>query len=142
MPLKLFFDFLKRRLNIFIFFSMVFVSTVLLPLCNNSRDFFIFSPWNMFAFGSPNQCADITWDGGKTFLFRDHRKDAAAAGINIHTLFYLMNSSNIELLRKDYLLKMKLLCRCENVEYFVLRSNYFDHFFANKNSDVIRRFSL
>lgn len=142
MSLKLFFNLLKQRLNIFIFFSMVFVSVVLLPVYNNSKDFFIFSPWNMFAFVSTSQCVDITWDGGKSYLFRDHRKDAASAGININTLFYLMNASKVELIRKDHLHKIKSFCRCENVEYFVLRTNYFDHFFVHTNSNVLSRFSL
>lgn len=139
MYLKPVFKFFLKNLPICLFFNMVFVSAALLPLANNSQDFYFFSSWNMFAFGSKKPCFDITWDGGKTFLFRDHRQKATAAGINIHALFFLVQTQNITKINSAYLSKLQQYCLCNSLEMTTLDSSLYNHFVLKKVSDITHR---
>ena len=139
MYLKLFFKFFQKNLHISLFFIMVFISVAMLPNINKSQDFFLFSTWNMFAFGPTRPCIDITWDGGKTFLFRDHRQKATAAGINIHALFFLTNNQNKAKTNSEYLSKLRAYCNCSSVEITILNSSLYDHFVLKKQSDITHR---
>lgn len=124
------------------FFIMVLISTVILPLANDSEDFYFFSSWNMFAFGSEKPCVDITWDNGKTFLFKDHRQKILASGVNVHALFYLTNTLDTAKIQDDYLRKIKSYCGCETVELVTLNSSLFDHFVLKKEASILRRMPL
>lgn len=139
MYLKPIFKFFQRNLKIFLFFIMVLVSVILLPAFNKSQDFYLFSTWNMFAFDSKKPCVDITWDGGKTFLFRDHRQKASASGINIHSLFFLVTTQNIAKINSTYLSKLQQYCNCSSLEITILDSSLYDHFILKKQSNITHR---
>lgn len=126
----------------FLFFTMVLISTLLLPALNNSKDFLLFTTWNMFSFNSQKKSVDITWDNGKSFLFRDHRVRASQQGINMHALFYLLNSNKQDKIRTSYLEKLRRYCLCEKIDIYFLQSDFFEHFILNKEPVALKKFML
>ena len=49
--------------------------------------FLLFSKWNRMSFIPKQFIYDMTWDEGKTFLLRDHVREAQQAGLDVRWLF-------------------------------------------------------
>lgn len=113
-------------------FVFLLFSQVLVPQLNDGKDIFVFSSWSLFSKGPSKSVRDLTWDGGKTFLFRDHRTDATNSRINLTTLKYLLDSSSLQTLKKDFCRPLLDLSGSAPVEIVTLKNSWAEHMFSNK----------
>ena len=79
---------------------------------------------------------DITWDEGQSFLFRDHRKRAISAGINLNILFYLLGKADENRIKKDFYSELTDLCQCQNLEIFKLKGSLAEHIIYKKQLKI------
>ncbi len=121
--------FSERRLIILVCFSFLTISHVAIPYLNNGKDFFIFSSWRLFSSGPRESISDISWDEGQSFLYRDHRKEAKRIGINIHTLFYLLNTQKSARLQRDYCYALRTLSKGGPLKIYNMKGPLADHIF-------------
>lgn len=124
-----------------IIFLLLYLSIlhIFLPQFNDRKDFFIFSSWRLFSYGAETEIYDLSWDGGKTFLFRDLRKKAKVEGVDVKLLFYFVTKKNIKAIRTHKaLLKWGGAARghCD-LFLFELKGSRYEHFFLKKRLDVI-----
>jgi hypothetical protein len=89
-----------------------------------------------------SEVTDITWDNGKTFLFRDHRLQASAANIDIFSLFHALLRTDKGVVRATFKEKLQAFCRCDSL-YMVRQSNSFQaHIVQKKNGPELWREAL
>jgi hypothetical protein len=112
---------------------------VFLPSVLHVGNFFVFSKWNLFAEGPYREIYDLTWDGGETFLLRDHRSQLPA---NRSRLFYYLMSNRVDGIRKRFLPRLQKMCKCDSIEYVTLESSLYDFYILKKPAVITSRTSL
>jgi hypothetical protein len=118
------------------------ISHLILPAWNRSNDFLFFKSWRMYSGKKINEVTDITWDDGKTFLFRDHRLQASAANIDIYSMFHALLKNEKEVLRTIFKEKLKVFCRCDSL-YIVRQNNSIQtHIIQKKDGPELWREAL
>ena len=117
------------------------ISHVLLPIVNK-KDFLFFFRWHLFSSMPAESIYDITWDGGKTFLLRDHRQKAKKTGIDLHTLLPLLLRSNTERLKNDFYQTLLDFCNCKNLNIFKLKGSLSEHILYEKQLKVLEQRKL
>lgn len=127
----------KKALALFLM-GYVLLAHVLLPKLNHSEDFLFFGLWNMFSAPPVNRVVDITWDNGQTFLIRDHRDRAREFGIRTHPLFYLLHSNDLQKIRNLYKEKIQKFCKCDSVQYVVMKNSYYNHLLKKERGEILR----
>lgn len=120
----------SRRVYVVFFLGLVLISHLMLPILNDGKDWYLFSTWKLYAISKPP--IDISWDDGRTFLFRDHRVAARAAGINIYSLFFHLDPKNVNLIRDKYKSQILKLCNCEDLKLIQFKGTLFDHIVGKK----------
>lgn len=132
----------ERLLLIVVLLIYISISHFFLPVFKKD-DFLFFFQWNMFSFMPMTKVRDITWDEGKTFFFRDYRWEAMSAGINIHTLFYLLNSSHgINTIQKYFYPELMKFCKCQNLKLVELEGSLSEHIIYTKPLKIKRQDNL
>jgi hypothetical protein len=114
--------------------GFISVSHIFLPLFSEGRDFFVFTTWSLFSGPVKSQVYDITWEAGSQRLIRDHWQEARSLGVNIHTLFYLLNNQNIERIQRDYCAPLKLLSNGHELYFETIPTSLTNYLF---NKSVI-----
>ncbi len=127
---------MPKKMLALVFIGFVLISHVILPVFNRSEDFLLLSAWNMFSYPMA-EVKDLSWDQGKTFLFRDHRTKAKEFGVRLHPLFYLLNQKNTEKIRDLHKERLKDFCQCDSIDFVVLKSDYYSHIIKKQNAEVI-----
>jgi hypothetical protein len=130
-----------KVVGIVFFVSMILISHYILPSFNSSKDWFLFTPWNMFTSIERATTLDISCDEGKTFVFRDMQTALNSAGVRTRALFYFINrSSLLEDLKasrtSELIDQLKILNRvCENrqIQIFEINLSLFDHIILKRN---------
>ncbi len=128
MDLKL----IKRIQVIYVLFTLL-MSFIIAPNFGKDKNFFVFFHWGLFSEQPRKSVYDITWDGGRSFLFRDHREKARDIGVNMLVFFYLTNSGKIQRGKKDYLRKLKKLGPCEKLLFVEIEGPLYRHIFSDGN---------
>ena len=130
----------KQRISQFfipiILVVYISISHVFLPLFKKD-DFLLFFQWNMYSSMPAESVRDITWDEGKTFLFRDHRKAAKKAGIKLIPLLYLLLYSNAETLKNNFHKTLLDFCNCKNLNVFKLKGSLSEHVLYKRQLKVL-----
>ncbi|HAG92098.1 MAG TPA: hypothetical protein DCL41_09510 [Bdellovibrionales bacterium] len=124
-----------------IIFCYVFVAQVVLPQFNHGKDFGFVSTWRLFGLKRKDICYDITWDGGKSYLFRDHREEARRV-VNIHSLFFLVNRGLVSEIRKKYLHSLSQFGGCKDMELYQFDGPLHAHYLDGKNLKVLEKIEL
>ena len=96
----------------------------------------------MYSYMPKKYVRDITWDNGKSFLFRDHRRKAKKLGINIHELFYILNRSNYKRVRKYFYPQLTKLCQCNHINLVKLKGSLAEHIFYKKQLEITKQNKL
>lgn len=110
----------------FVFFNLI-MSHFVLPTYNNNKDFLFFSTWRLFSGGAREEIVDITWDGGLTYFFRDHRLMHWFSGMDKLTLLHLLQTYDFDRIRNDFLPILEDRCQCHQVEIHVLKGSFYNH---------------
>lgn len=119
------------------FFCLVIISHIVLPTFNNGKDWFLFSTWALFV--TPPAPVDISWNQGQTFLFRDHQAPAKNAGIDIHSLFFLVKSHNLKMIEELYKTDILKICHCNDLEFVELQGTLYEHIILKKHLTITKR---
>lgn len=117
---------MKKWLAVY-FVSLVIISHVILPVLQ-SKGFLVFSMWRLFVGGHKPYVFDLTWDQGRTHLFRDYKDQIKQHQINQKTLFYLVQNERLNDVRDLFSSKIHEICQCETVQVVKLQSNLFNYF--------------
>ena len=130
------------RFLLLILFFYICVSHIFLPL-SKKKDFLFFYQWALFNCLPMERVYDITWDEGKTFLFRDYSQKVKNTGINIHTLFYLLASEKgIAAINQYFYSDLASFCKCQNIKLFELKGSLSDHIIYKKQLEVQKQTAL
>ncbi len=122
-------SFLFSRFSIWIILLVyISISHIALPMAGKGNFLFFFT-WDLFSFMPSNKrTVDITWDNGKTFLFRDHRKTAKRAGIQLHRLYSLRRKQNTKAINHFFRARLIDLCQCQTVYLVKLKGTLAQHY--------------
>ena len=132
------------RTKTLLFITILYVSTshIILPYLNDSNDFFFFALWNMYTPPPKKINFDISWNNNNVFLFRDRRLFAKTMGVDVHTLFYLLqkdNTSKVKSLFKEELLR---LCNCESIYIVGFEGSLFNHIIKKEQPQILSEEAL
>ncbi len=131
--------FIRRILIIYVSLTLS-MSFLVIPFFGHNGDIFIFSDWKLFANPPQKSFYDITWDGGKSFLFRDHdRKEARIKEIDIHFLFHSVQKKKI---KEDHLEILKQLGPCENLRLVKFKGPLYKHLLFNEKLERVKETGL
>ncbi len=128
-----------RRAVIFFLIIYIGISQLILPAFK-VNDFLFFSRWSMFG-ATKYRVYDLTWDGGQTYLFRDHRAEYMSLNKNLRILFHRAKKNDIAWLRKN-LSVLYVMCRCKKINLVQLDSTYREHILLRKPANTIQTISL
>ena len=135
-------DFLNHSVLLVILLIYISISHVFLPTFHRD-DFLFFSKWNRMWVEPKKFTYDITWDEGKTFLFREYRQQAQHEGINIRWLFYIVGGYlPREEIKKHFYSKLMDFCKCQKLEIFKLQGSLSDHIIYKKLLKTVTKESL
>lgn len=113
-------------------------SLILLPAFNK-KSFLFFDTWNIFSFMPKQMVYDITWDKGKTFLFKDHKEARYRVG-TMYLLYFILKSFHKESERdffyKTYYHKLVRYCRCRELYLVLLKGSWTDHIIHKKSLPI------
>lgn len=132
----------QKSAPILVFVVCVAISHLALPLANSNRDFLFFTPWNMFSEPAREYIYDISFGGGRSFLFRDHRDEIKKSSINQVTLYSLLWSEDVSRIQRDFGGKIKELCQCEKIELVQIKSSIHDHIVKKAAPEIVKRWNL
>ena len=128
---------INKYLLVFVLSFYIAAGHIFLPLFGK-RDFFFLFRWDLYTLMPPNFVYDVTWDQGKTFLLRDHRKK-----INRLYIFrYLVITRNLDRIKKDYKDQLLKLCQCEVIHFVSLKGFLMDHLIYKKPLEVVELIEL
>jgi hypothetical protein len=144
--LKFKFKFKKNWAPYLIFIIMLFISHVLLPKYNDTKDWFFFSAWKLYSSSDHKRTYDLSWDQGKTFFFRDHRDLAWKSGIDVRKAFVFFNryvgaqgGHNKEVLKVQLEMQLdnlKNFCKCNKFYLYQIGISRFDHIILKKEAAI------
>ena len=123
----------------------VVVSHVAIPLFDSFKknNFLFFYDWNIFSSGPEKEVIDLTWDNGKTFFLLDHLPRAdRSIRVDFFTFYYYLDTKNMDVLRKDYIPKIKELCQCQKIEYIRFKSSYWQHYNRKEGREIVEKITL
>ena len=132
---------ISRYFILIVLVVYISISHIFLPLIKKD-DFLLFFQWNMFSGMPAESIYDITWDEGKTFLLRDHRKAAKKADIKLIPLLYLLLYSNTETLKNNFHQTLLNFCNCKNLDVFKLKGSLSEHILYKKQLKVLEQRKL
>ena len=135
-PLKKYFSWVSYRFSLFdILLIYISISHIFLPAFHR-QDFLFFSKWNRMFFAPRKVIHDITWDEGKTFLFRDYLREAQEAGIDMRWLFHVVDFLHREDNKRHFYSKLIYFCECQKLEIFTLQGSLSDHIIYKKQLKI------
>lgn len=133
--------FQSRFLLALILFIYICVSHIFLPLAGK-KDFLFFFTWSLFDDLPPEEVYDISWDEGRTFLFRDYKAELSRMEIDTNRLFYMLKPKKKHLLIRYFYPQLARLCECKNLKLFELKGSLSDHIIYKKKLEVQKQISL
>ncbi len=131
---------LRQILISVILMVYISISHIILPAFNKSH-FLFFSDWVLFSFTPLESVYDISWDGGKSFLLRDHRQkipfsfqnqDSFKGNKFINSVLF----NDYKTLKEKFVLDIKTKCQCENLQFFKLKGSIADHIIYKKQLEI------
>lgn len=123
-------------------FVFLFFSQVLIPGFNGGRDIFLLSSWSLFSHRPTERIHELTWDGGQSFLFRDYRTEATVSKINLTTLKHLLDSWELETLKKHFCPSLLSLSGGSPVGIVSLKGTWAKHIFSNDEPQPLELWEL
>lgn len=117
------------------------ISFLIIPLLNDGKDLFIFSSWKLFSLEEKRYISDISWDNGKTFLFRDERDFLIKNRIDQRTLFNLVLKNNMIEIRNQFS-ETVVKRHSSPPKLFIFRGNIFSHIILKEKLVEIDRMSF
>ena len=87
----------------------------------------------MYSFRGEIKTYDVYFPEQQTFLFRDQGSIARRSGLNIHTIFYALNSLSTEDFAKQYSVQLKEFCKCTDVHKAELQGSLYEHYVQKKD---------
>ena len=119
------------------------ISHIFLPVFKTHRHSgLFFAKWNMFSFPPLKAVNDITWDGGQSFFFRDHRKKAVSSGVSVWRIFYLFYISKTIEMPKSVREQITAFCKCRSFDIVLLKGSLSDHIIYKKQLKTLKRKTL
>ena len=134
-------DWNPRFFVIVILLFYILNSLILLPAFNKTR-FLVFDTWNIFSFMPNKTVYDITWDKGKTFLFKDHKEARYRVG-TIYMLYLISRSfqgkeSARKRLYKVHYPKIIKYCQCQELYLVLFKGSWTDYIIHKKSLPIQR----
>jgi hypothetical protein len=128
----------ESKIGKIFFFGSVLISQLIIPIFNQNSNWLIFSKWTMLANIPEQQSADISWDGGRSFVFRD--KYAQMSGnVDLVALYNLVQRGDLEKVRKFHLKDIQTYCGCDGIEVYKLSLDPYDHLSRQSPFNIIAR---
>ena len=130
----------NRLLLYVILIIYISISHIFLPAFKTRRHFSLFfARWSMFSFPPYKSINDITWDGGRSFFFRDYRKKAIQSGVSIQSIF--VRFYHIRTIKMPQYLHEQIInfCKCQRFDIVLLKGSLFDHIIYKKQLEVLKR---
>ena len=96
-----------------------------------------FLKWGLYS--SPrftDHTIDLSWDGGKSFLFRDFLTAAKNNGINTGALFYLLQEANYEKINFIYKKQILQICNCSSFSFYRLQTSLPNYIFKGSSAPL------